>query len=226
MFKKEKFGKTNCISSKGAILLVFLFVLLALIISIILLVFSKVKIEIEDFRITSKRKRHINKKYKVIIKLCILNKIPILKIEITKELLEKLKIKERIKDLENKVLKDRNKFDKKMFKAVKKIKILIRSLKLKIDIGTENAAFTAMLIPIISTIIVLILQSQNREPKNYFFRVNPIYYDENIINIAISGIFEIKMIHIISIIYILNKKEGVKKYERTSNRRAYGYSYE
>ena len=62
--------------------------------------------------------------------------------------------------------------------------------------------------------------------KNQNFTIKPIYINQNLINILIDGIFEIKMIHIINIIYILNKKEGVKKYERTSNRRSYDYSYE
>ena len=63
-------------------------------------------------------------------------------------------------------------------------------------------------------------------PANKKYIITPLYFNQNIVNIEISGIFEIKMIHIINIIYILNKKEGVKKNERTSNRRSYDYSYE
>ena len=36
----------------------------------------------------------------------------------------------------------------------------------------------------------------------------------------------IKMIHIIDMLYRLNKKGEVKRYERTSDRRTYDYSYE
>ena len=60
--------------------------------------------------------------------------------------------------------------------------------------------------------------------KKQSFQIKPIYNNQNILNIALSGIFQIKMIHIINIIYILNKKEGVKNYERTSNRRAYWFT--
>lgn len=60
--------------------------------------------------------------------------------------------------------------------------------------------------------------------KNYI--IEPIYRNKNLINIAFSGIFELEMMHIINMISILNKKEGVKENERTSNRGAYDYSYE
>ena len=65
---------------------------------------------------------------------------------------------------------------------------------------------------------------QNYKEQN--INIYPVYNYQNLLNIEFSGIFEIKMIHIINIIYILNKKEGVKKNERTSNRRSYDYSYE
>ena len=64
-----------------------------------MLVFSRIRIEVINFKFSSQTKRHINKDYKVIIKLCILKKIPILKVNITKTKLEKMKIKEKIKDM-------------------------------------------------------------------------------------------------------------------------------
>ena len=167
--------------------------------------------------------RHINKDYRIVIKLCILGKIPILKINITKTKLERLKVKEKIKQIDFEVLKDSKQFDKKLIEAVKKLNVIIPNINLKIELGTENAALTAMIVPILSTIIANIFR---RKVKKQRFQINPIYINQNMINILISGIFEIKMIHIITIIYILNKKEGVGKYERTSNRRPYDYSYE
>ena len=41
-----------------------------------------------------------------------------------------------------------------------------------------------------------------------------------------EGIFEIKTVNIINIIWNLKKKERRNENERTSNRRAYDYSYE
>jgi len=204
--------------------LVFLFVFLVFI--LILLIFSKIQIQIDNLSFSSNRIRHINKDYQIIIKLLVFSKIPIFKYNITKTKLEKLRLKEKVRNMDFKILKNRNKFDKKMLKATKKINISIKKIKLYIELGTENASLTSIIIPIVSTVIANIFYKKVENYKNQNFTIKPIYINQNLINILIDGIFEIKMIHIINIIYILNKKEGVKKYERTSNRRSYDYSYE
>lgn len=223
MFKKEKNGKANIISSKGAIILVFIFVLIVL---IIFLVFSRIRIEVINFKFSSQTQRHINKDYKVVIKLCVLKKIPILKINITKTKLEKMKIKEKLKNIDFKIIQNKNRFDKNVIKAIKKSNININKINLNLEIGTENATLTAVAVPAISTILAILLSRKIENPKNQLFIIQPVFINQNLINIVFSGIFEIKMIHIINIIYVLNKKEGVKKNERTSNRRTYDYSYE
>lgn len=208
---------------KEAKILVFLFIILTI---IIILLLSKIRIEVKKFSFSSMTKRHINLNYEIIIKLCVFHTIPILKINVTKTKLEKLKLKEKIKKVNVEILENNHKLDSRILKAIKKLNLMIRKIDLHIDIGTENSSFTAILVPILSTILAIILQKKVRNCKNQRFKINPIFINQNLINIAISGIFEIKVIHIISIIYILNKKEGVDKYERTSNRRTYGYSYE
>lgn len=204
--------------------MVFLFVFLVFI--LILLIFSKIQIQIDNLSFSSNRIRHINKDYQIIIKLLVFSKIPVFKYNITKTKLEKLRLKEKVRNMDFKILKNRNKFDKKMLKATKKINISIKKIKLYIELGTENASLTSIIIPIVSTVIANIFYKKVENYKNQNFTIKPIYINQNLINILIDGIFEIKMIHIINIIYILNKKEGVKKYERTSNRRSYDYSYE
>ncbi len=204
--------------------MVFLFVFLVFI--LILLIFSKIQIQIDNLSFSSNRIRHINNDYQIIIKLLVFSKIPVFKYNITKTKLEKLRLKEKVRNMDFKILKNRNKFDKKMLKATKKINISIKKIKLYIELGTENASLTSIIIPIVSTVIANIFYKKVENYKNQNFTIKPIYINQNLINILIDGIFEIKMIHIINIIYILNKKEGVKKYERTSNRRSYDYSYE
>ena len=207
--------------------MVFLFILLLI---IILLTFSKIQIEILNIKYKSVDKRHLNKNYEIVLILKILDKIPIFKLKIDKKKLEKLKKKEklqkRVNEINLKIIENKNKFDKNVLEAIKKANIEIKKINLKIEIGTENAFFTSLLVPVISTIVSILIRRKIKNINKQRFIVNPIYCNQNIANIEISGIFEIKMIHIINIIYILNKKEGVKNYERTSNRRSYDYSYE
>lgn len=200
--------------------------LLILIVFLLLIIFSKIKIEVVNFKFSSEWKRHINKDYKVIIKLCILNKIPILKINITKTRLEKLKLKDKIKDIDFKVIQNNKKFDKKLVKAIKKSNIDIDYINLNVELGTENACLTSIIVPAISTFLAILFRKKVKQFEKQIFIIKPVYINQNLINIALSGIFEIKMIHIINIIYVLNRKEGVKKYGRTSNRRSYDYGYE
>ena len=204
--------------------MVFLFIL---IIIIFILIFLKIKIEIKNLKISSNMPKHLATDYIIEFKLYILKKIPIIKFIITDEKIRKLKIKEKLKKVDiKKIEKDLN--ANKIKEIIKKSKFTIKEFKLKVEIGTENASFTAIVVPIISTLISFILKNKIKKYnyKNQKFIIKPIFLNKNIVNINFSGIFEIKMIHIINIMYIINKKEGVKKYERTSNRRPYAYSYE
>ena len=209
--------------------MVFLFTIVGIIFITIIFIFSKIQIEVNNFRFQSTSKRHINKDYEVIIKLFILKVIPIFKINITKTKLEKLQLKDKIKNIDFKLIQDNKEFDKKALKAVKELNVAIKNIDLYIDLGTENASLTSIIVPALSTIIAIILHRKIKKFENQVFVINPIYINQNLVNIYISGIFEIKMSHIINMIYVLNKekKKGVEKNERsTSNRRTYGYSYE
>ena len=85
------------------------------------------------------------------LKLCILGCIPIFKINITKAKLEKMKLKEKIKDIDLNELKDNPKLDKEILIAIKNINIAIKEIELYVVIGTENASLTAILVPALST---------------------------------------------------------------------------
>ena len=98
------------------------------------------------------------------------------------------------------------------------INLEIKDIDIKIEIGTENVILTSFIVPCISTILAFFIKRN--------FKVNPIYQNKNIIKFELNGIFDIKMIHIISTICILKKKRRVYKNERTSNRRTYDDCYE
>ena len=208
--------------------MVFLFIFLAFLILLALIVFSKIRIEISNLKFTSKKIncRHFNDNYAFQLKILILNEIPILKFNITKEKLEKIKLNERIKNLQSKLGKFEENLTLDSIKDLKYLDFQIKNFDLKVEIGTESTILTSILIPAISAVVSIFLASKKVPQKNQFFIVNPVYNNGNLVNIGLQGIFEIKVIHIIKVIYITNKKRRVEKNERTSNRGAYGYSYE
>ena len=233
MFKLKKIGKTNINAyEKEANILVFLFILLAILILALVFVTSKIEIKIINLIVDSQSKDYISNKYEIIIKLKILGNIPIIKIKLTKNKLQKiyknLKMKEKIKKLEEDIYTNKDKIDLKLIELAKEIKksIDVDYLNLVIKLGTENAFTTAIIVAIISTIISVLVSNQKIEENELMYKIEPIYNNQNLIKFQFSGIFKIKMIHIINIMYLLNKKGGINKYERTSNRRSYDYSYE
>ena len=191
--------------------MVFLFICLTIILT---LIFSKIRIQIEKFKYSSVNKRHINKDYKAIIKIYILEKIPILKINITKTKLERLKIKEKIRKINFKLIEENPKLDKKVWEAMKEVHTNIKKLDLKIELGTENASLTSIIVGILSTIIAITIRDKMKNQEKQKFIVKPIYNNQNLINIEFTVIFEIKMTHIINIIYILNRKEKEEKFSK------------
>ena len=208
--------------------MVFLFILLILCILLLIIVFSKIRIDVKKFEYCSANKKYINPNYYLQLSWIILSKIPIIKIKLNKHTVKKLKLKDKFVDIDVKMWEERKKIDKETISIIKKIDFAIRKLKLKIDIGTENSAITSLLIPIVSTVISFLLRNKMKTKEEQTYIVQPIYNNQNYLNITISGIFEIKMNHIINIIHLLlrKNKKGVRKYERTSNRRPYDYSYE
>ena len=193
-----------------------------------MIAFSTIKIEIKNLGIHLPKQngRYINEKYEVIIKLYILKKIKILNLSITKTFMERKKISDAIKEFNRKFKENRNQFDKKSLRSMRELKIEIENFDLKMKLGTEDAATTAILIGVISSGLGIILRNKKENLKNLRFETIPIYQDKNILKIDFSGIFKIKMIHIIYIIYILKKKRRVEKDVRPSDRRAYAYSNE
>ena len=193
---------------------------------------SKLDIRMINLIIDSQRKKHINDRYEIIIRLKIFGNIPVLKLTLNKNKLEKIqqswKMNEKVKQLEKDIIQNRNKFDKNMMKGLKEFSknIYMEKLDLQIELGTENAFLTSMFVAFFSSILSIIFSRIHVREKNIVYEIEPVYRNENSIKIEISGIFQMKLIHIINTIYVFNKKGGRKNHERTSNRRSYDYSYE
>lgn len=205
--------------------MVFLFILLTI---IIVLIFSKIQVEIENFRLNLPKNKNkiLNDTFLFKIKLVIFGTLPIINLKINRKKLKKLE--NNLKD--KKIKLDINKIGKQITKEnindAKKLQMHIEKIKLKINFGTENTILTSFIVPIISTIWSIVLTKKRVKEEKQRLEINPIYNKGNLVNIVFEGIFEIKMIHIIKVICAKIKKRRVEKYERTSNRRAYDYSYE
>ena len=207
---------------------------LGIIIEVVLL--STLKIEISNFKLSTERYngKIISDNYKLTISLLGLQKIKFLNLEITKDRLEKIDFKEKIEKRIKKIdyislltiLKENNTYNIKTIKKIKKHMPNVTFINLISNIGTEDAILTSYIVAIISILLGVLLRKQIQKSNNNKFIINPIYINKNLLNIELNCIFETKLIHIIYIIYILNKKGRVSKNGRTSNRRAYDYSYE
>ena len=193
---------------------------------------SKLDIRMINLIIDSQSIKHLNDRYEIIIRLKIFGNIPILKFTINKNKLRKIqqswKMNEKVKRLEKDILQNKDKFDMQMIKGLKEFSkgIYVNNLELEVELGTENAFLTSILVAFFSSILAISFSKIHVKEKNTVYKIEPVYRNENSIKIEISGIFQIKLIHIINTIYVLNKKGGRKNHERTSNRRSYDYSYE
>ena len=192
---------------------------------------SKFKIEIKNLCLNSQEKHFISNEYQIKILFKIFYNITILKLRINKRKINKMmknpKIKNKINEEKLKIMKSKIKIRKEDIKTLKKLRIEIKNLKLKLKLGTEDVALTAIVIPVFSTIISMVLKNQMKSKNKNEFEILPLYQNENLIKVHLSGIFEIKMMHIINTMFIFykNKKRKGDKNERTSNRRSYDYSY-
>ena len=195
---------------------------------IIVLVLSTIRINVEKLKITNiNPDNKTNYDFNTKLQLYFLNKIRILNINITEKTLKNIRIKEKIKQINMKQIEAKV-INKEIIKNVKNLKINLSKLNLEMKIGTEDVILTSALVAIISSILGLIIAriiNQYKESK-YKYTIQPEYKGENLIKINLNCIIEIKIVHIIYVIYILLKGKRVDKNERTSNRRSYGYSYE
>ena len=200
------------------VLLFFCGILGIFIFIILLLLLSTIKLNISKLNIVKFKK--IKKDFEIYLELCLFGKIKYAKIKIDKKKIQKLKIKNSFKDIKKdaEILKNI-----KIGEIVKKLKVDIEKLNLSLELGTEEITLTVFLVTIISTLLGIALHNQNKE--NIDFNIVPLYQFGNSVNLKLNCIIDVKIVHIIYVIYILLKK-GMIKNERTSNRRSYDYSYE
>lgn len=203
-------------------------IIIVAIILLILVLLSTIKINIKKLKANIIFPKKSNYYYNIQIGLYLFNKIPIAKINIDKSKNGKSKIFERLlKYRQNQSFRINAKILKTIINMVT---FKVEKLNFYLKISTENAAFTSFAVAIISSIISIFLPLvvDKQSYKNVKYIVEPVYNDKNEIDASFDSIIYVKVVHIISIIYIVLQKRRVGKHGngRASNRRTYAHSYE
>ena len=118
-------------------------------------------------------------------------------------------------------IKENSKLNKEIIKLLRKISFKVESFSVEGYIGTENAAFTAYIIGITNAIIPLLLRKNLSNTCQYKNSINPIYVNENMMNIALKLSINIKIISIINVL-IQNHKNRKQKLQEPK-RKIYAY---
>ena len=187
----------------------------------LLLILTEIKVDIKDFEFKIKNKNcELNKKCIITFKLCIFNKLNYLKIRTN---IDKLKLSES-NNKYNKIKRHVVKNDSIKVRDIQnKLKVKYEKIDLNITIGEENAAVSAILTGVISSIVSVIIGKHFSDIKEIKWNVEPMY-NINVLKLSLNCIINIKLIHIINTIIMMRKKGD--KNARTSNRKNLKYIYE
>lgn len=233
--------------------MILVFILLAIIVAIsifiLLILFSTFRIELDNLEISnmvnkqsknvketeakniqrknkSKDMQNINKET-LILSLYLANKIKWLAIKLGDRKIKKMYHKMHLEKIDIKKLEKEFKLED--LKTLGKLKLKIAYFNLQASLGLSSPIITAFLIAGSATILSNILAhlAKDQQFQNYQYVLTPIYNNKILYKIKFNCIIEIKMVHIINVIYIFIKKGRSDENERTtSNRKSYGYSYE
>ena len=210
--------------------LIFIGIILFIFLILFIIFLSTLEIEVENFVFNSNNKR--SKKledYLIYIKLKFVNKITWLKIKIDYKKIKKYKlfnnkILKKLSNFKDMVSKNQKEiFKKENIKYIKELDIKLKKIHLDMKISVLDAMFTSLIVPLVSTLLSILLAKNIKKYKieKYNYTITPIYKENIQIIISLNCIINVKMVHIINILYMLLKRRSVKYDERTSNRRAY-----
>lgn len=204
------------------LVLLFCTILIIVISLFFLIIFSTLKIEIKNFKISNltKNKERVTctsldkySKYEVNIALEILNKLKYFSLNLNSRKIKKITLKmhldkTKIKELERKIsISD--------IKEVMNIKPKISYMDLKLKLGIDDVLLTTYSVPIISTLISILLPYtvEKRDLNNIKYEVKPIYNNGNVYEMQLSTGIKIKVIKILNAVYKIykSKKDKNKK---------------
>ena len=200
MFKNIRNEKNNIKTKKYSIIcylheviILFFFFILGIVIILLIVVLaihtSRIEIEVENLIINTEMPKgeKINEQSKIYVYLLIFGKIKLFKKDARK--MKKPNFKVENKNIDIKILK--NKDLKINYKELfQNIDIDVKQIDLYAQIGTQDAALTAIIVGVISGMLGVIL----RKPK---YQINPVYSNKNLLKIKLDGIFSVYLMQYI-----------------------------
>ena len=150
-----------------------------------------IEIHIENLKISTNDnlRNYLTKNSTVLIELNLFN-LNIIKIDLTKL----GNSQEKLENFQKRLKKKKNKLSLKLLSVLKYTEI--KKFILKVHIGVKDAAISAILVGLLSTIISIFLRKTFEEAKENFWEIIPIYQNKNIAEIEFDGIFKVKVLHI------------------------------
>ncbi|MCL2383517.1 MAG: DUF2953 domain-containing protein [Oscillospiraceae bacterium] len=139
------------------------------------------------------------------------------------------KIQEDFKDISKFILRERKRiFRRETWERFRDLRMEVTKLKIDMEVGTENPVVTAYLTAAIASMISIILAYNVRKERavNYKYKVIPAYINQNFLKMKLNCIIDIKMIHIINIIYMILRKRNDEEYDEASTREIYTHRHE
>lgn len=165
----------------------FLFILVIFTILIIAIHTSKIGIDIKNLIIDTDAEEKINEEGKIYVYLLLFNKIKLFRKNVRNIPMKDVKFE--TSDFDIKIFKNKD-IKINYLELIQNINIDIKNIDLNVNIGTEDAGITAILVGILAGILGIII----KKPK---YQILPIYANRNLLKINLNGIFTIYLMHYI-----------------------------
>lgn len=165
----------------------FLFILVIFTILIIAIHTSKIGIDIKNLIIDTDAEEKINEDGKIYVYLLLFNKIKLFRKNVRNIPMKDVKFE--ASDFDIKIFKNKD-IKINYLELIQNINIDIKNIDLNVNIGTEDAGITAILVGILAGILGIII----KKPK---YQILPIYANRNLLKINLNGIFTIYLMHYI-----------------------------
>lgn len=200
-------------------MLVFFYVCLGLGIILLILALSTLQIQFDNIKIVNNK--IIEGKIKLVLKFLKIFSYFELDLLESKFFKNKMKLDNIQKNLTKEKM-SKYKIETKEFLNITDVE----ELYIKIDLQGENIILLSFVIVILSTILSVIMAKNNLSKEFGKYKVNLNYNLKPMYELNISSVFNIKFIHIISIMCENLRKRRVKENANKSYRRSYGHNYE